>query len=552
MHKKFGHTILLVIALILLVSLYYLTIYKPSVKVLKANSMTEFTNEVKLRNYMVNNAAKRIIEGAKSMSSRTMIRKKISEHYQHKISFDELKDYTQPKYIDGIKALNYCIYAARYIRSGLLVEYKTDDCDGSNFQSDILDTSENSIFTHIHIVDTTISINVITPIYDKDIILGYDILYTKNEELLRKIENNNYSFDLIPIKSKKQVILLTNQPEESKDSVSLIVESAASKMLHKYSIPKKLLFNEIYSYQTRQVFFVGLLVLSIALFYFVIRQWARIYYYKKGKYMKALVNKKTSQLNMMVEELKAKNEALHNQEDQLKESNKTKDKFFSIIAHDLIGPLGSLVSVFEFLSKPSIEEKTKEKYFKLAKETAQKTFSLLENLLTWARSQRNKLEFNPAYIDLLPIIEDIVGYLDQQATNKEISLKYEIDKNLKVFADQYMIQTIIRNLVSNAIKFTLKGGQIKITGHFTAENQMQISVQDNGVGINPEKLNYLFSLDNNSSSKGTNDEEGTGLGLILCKDFVDKHGGKIWAESEVGKGSTFSFTIPIKKKSGIV
>lgn len=496
---------------------------------------------------MVNNATLMVIEGAKSISSRTMIRKKIIDYYQNKVTFQELMEYTQPKYIDGIKPLTQCIYAARYIKSGLLIEYKTEDYDDVMHQSDILDTAKHEIVAHIYVQDSILGINVISPIYERGKILGYDILYTQNKEILPKIEERNYFFHLQRIKSNQNTQQHNNQTIINEDSISLVVASNASGVLNKFSIPKKSLFKDIYSYQLRQLVFIVLLVIIITLFFFIIHQRARIYYFKKGKYLEALVASKTQELNNMLEEFKTKNEALHKSENQLLESNKTKDKFFSIIAHDLIGPLGSLVNVFDFLTQKGVDNETKEKYLNLAKETTEGTYKLLENLLTWSRSQRNMLEFNPSIINIFHIVSDTIKYLEQQAANKNLNLINEIEENLTAFADKQMVHTIVRNLISNAIKFTPKGGKIRISGRNVNNNQIQISVEDNGVGIEQEKTKTLFTLDHNSSERGTENEKGTGLGLMLCKDFVDKHQGEIWVESEVGKGSVFRFTIPAKK-----
>ena len=230
---------------------------------------------------------------------------------------------------------------------------------------------------------------------------------------------------------------------------------------------------------------------------------------------------------------------------KLSELNATKDKFFTIIAHDLKGPFNSLLGFSELL-KDEIENGELSEIKKLSSyihETSNKTYNLLLNLLEWSRSQTGKLEFKPESNSLSEIVDEILILAINQAERKKISLISKIPENSKVFADKYMLETIIRNLVSNAIKFTPKNGEI-IVKTFIQDDVAQIIVSDSGIGIHSEDIKKLFSIDGNISTNGTDNEKGTGLGLILCKEFVSAHGGEIWAESEIGKGSTFYFTIP--------
>ena len=170
--------------------------------------------------------------------------------------------------------------------------------------------------------------------------------------------------------------------------------------------------------------------------------------------------------------------------------------------------------------------------------------NLLTNLIEWGKIQSGAILFSPEYIELSSIIQDVVELLNISATHKEISIKNEI-KEMTIFADNEMIKTILRNIISNSIKFTKNGGKIKITTE-EINNEVIIAIKDNGVGIKKEKIEKLFKVDEKVSTYGTKNETGTGLGLIICEEFIEKHGGEILVESKVGKGSTFKIILPNK------
>ena len=178
--------------------------------------------------------------------------------------------------------------------------------------------------------------------------------------------------------------------------------------------------------------------------------------------------------------------------------------------------------------------------------SATNLYSLLGNLLEWSRMQRGLTTFVPSSFQLMQRISESMVYVLESAVKKEISISYDIPENLEVYADKNMIGGIIRNLVSNAVKFTPKGGKITISAKSGSYNSIEISIKDSGIGMNTNMIEHLFRLDVNTSRTGTEGEYSTGLGLILCKDFIEKHGGKLWIESEPGKGSTFRFTLPAK------
>lgn len=237
--------------------------------------------------------------------------------------------------------------------------------------------------------------------------------------------------------------------------------------------------------------------------------------------------------------------AMKENEVRLNELNATKDKFFSIIAHDLKSPFNSIVG-FSNLLINQIREKNYEdveRYAEIIKQSSEQAMELLTNLLVWSQTQTGRIEFSPEYFDLHEVADKVVNLLSNTARQKAIHIDPHIRKNLRVFADKAMIDTILRNLISNAIKFTEKKGKITIQAGIT-DNSFSVTVIDTGVGIDADDVDKLFNMTDSFSTKGTHDESGTGLGLLLYKDFVDRHNGIIRVESEPGKGSTFCFIVP--------
>ena len=231
---------------------------------------------------------------------------------------------------------------------------------------------------------------------------------------------------------------------------------------------------------------------------------------------------------------------------ELRELNVSKDKFFSIIAHDLKNPFSSIIGISEILKEEirSGDTVTLENYAGMLNTSAVQTYRLLENLLEWANSQRGKISFIPEQINLSQLFNEEFTVLNEMATAKNIELKSFFADDLTIPADKNMLKTILRNLISNAIKFTNKNGKVEVNAVVDDRN-VEISVSDDGTGMTKETMAKLFRLDANLSTRGTENEKGTGLGLFLCKEFVEKHGGKISVESESGKGSIFRFTIPL-------
>ncbi len=230
----------------------------------------------------------------------------------------------------------------------------------------------------------------------------------------------------------------------------------------------------------------------------------------------------------------------------LKTATETKDRLFSIIAHDLRGSMGLLSTELEMMAEnPDMfaHEEEKRKCMEELSMTAKGTSDLLENLLSWARCQRGDINYQPRNMDISRIVDANIDNLSGIAKGKSIRVYSDIDENTNIFADVDMLMAVVRNLISNALKFTGEFGEVKLSASIF-DDVVEVSITDNGVGFDQERLKTLFNLDERNTANGTRNEKGSGLGLMICKDFVETNGGKIWAESREEKGSIFRFTMP--------
>ncbi len=252
------------------------------------------------------------------------------------------------------------------------------------------------------------------------------------------------------------------------------------------------------------------------------------------------------------DQLEEKNKQIDNQHEQLKvvaseleSTNKIKDRFFSIIAHDLKSPFNSLLGLSDILHE-SVENYAKKEIVEISgaiNQSSHRAFNLLENLLEWARTQTNRIVYEPTNIDVSKLIKTNIELSESAANAKSIALIFDAQTKISVVADENMFNTIIRNLISNAIKFTSEGS-IKVDAK-DEKGKCLISVIDTGIGIKKDKIEDIFKLDKNVSTVGTKGETGTGLGLILCKEFVEKNKGEFFVESVENQGSVFSFSLPL-------
>lgn|GEM_PF-2254731 len=273
---------------------------------------------------------------------------------------------------------------------------------------------------------------------------------------------------------------------------------------------------------------------------------------KNRSYIKQL-EEKNKEIKKGVEQLTELNRKLMESEAQLRELNAGKDKYFSILSHDLRSPFNGLLG-FTNILKNDFDELSREelkKYIDYISGSTQNLFDLLENVLHWSRMQRGKHEFLPEKLYLAGEVDFILNLLKTNTLNKEIALIKEIPKELTVKADQNMLHSILQNLISNAVKFTKTGGTITVSAGET-DSMIRVSVKDTGVGISKDRIQNLFRIDRVHSTKGTNNEPGTGLGLVLIKEMIENHKGKISVLSEEGKGSEFVLLFPKDKTPDLI
>lgn len=234
---------------------------------------------------------------------------------------------------------------------------------------------------------------------------------------------------------------------------------------------------------------------------------------------------------------------------KLKEAIDAKDRLITIISHDLRSPLASVTSLLEILSQDfnDLDAEAHIKIINSCFRSAKRTSELVENLLMWARSQSEQIKLNTQEVNLSFLLTDVIESLQSTADLKSILLKNRVVPDTWFFGDRETIATVLRNLISNAIKFTPEGGIISIEKSILSETEIAIHVKDTGVGISDENIQKIFDIGEGYTTAGTNEEKGSGFGMILCKEFVERNKGKLWMESTLGKGSTVSFTLPMPK-----
>jgi two-component system, sensor histidine kinase and response regulator len=244
-------------------------------------------------------------------------------------------------------------------------------------------------------------------------------------------------------------------------------------------------------------------------------------------------------------ELKASKDIIEQQNRELRELNASKDKFLSILAHDLKNPIAGVITTSQLVVKMynSLEDRERISYVQEIYSSTQRVLHILEDLLQWSRSQSGRIQYNPEQIQLNRVTYEGVAALEQAAAEKNITIENAIDDSITALGDRNMIAAVIRNLLSNAVKFTHPGGNIRLEAEERATH-VNYRVIDTGVGIPAENMDRLFKIDGGLSTNGTNHEKGTGLGLILCKEFVEKNKGTITVESTPGEGTAFTFTLP--------
>ncbi len=232
---------------------------------------------------------------------------------------------------------------------------------------------------------------------------------------------------------------------------------------------------------------------------------------------------------------------------RLQEANASKDRFFSIIAHDLRSPFTALVGMSRYLAQgiETLDMQTAKEFLEGIYRSSKNAFTLLENLLEWSRIQTGRVALSPSMIDVIQLIENNLSLVETNLTTKGQTVKNHLEKPVLAYVDENTVDTVIRNLITNAVKFTPRGGTIEFFSRKTP-SELMISIRDDGVGMTAEQIEGLFRVDVRSSTPGTEQEKGTGLGMVLCKEFVEKNGGEIILESEVNKGTMITFTLPLE------
>ncbi len=350
---------------------------------------------------------------------------------------------------------------------------------------------------------------------------GLADVYEKMGDYKKALHNyvlyNQYNDSMVQKEKYEQIISLEKQYETEKKQ-NEIIQLQTKQELTDVELRK--------NKQLKILGFVTASLLLIFIFFILIR------YFDKIK------------LNQLLE---LKNKKIEQSEKELQVLNASKNKFFSIIAHDLKNPFHTVMG-YSWLLSNDYERFTEEERRNFASDIHHSTnniFRLLQNLLEWSRSQTGRLIYNPREIEFKQIVDNSMSILRSLADKKNIVVKLPYNEDLILFADPQMIETVLRNLVNNAIKFTPEHGTIEITAQ-QIDDQISICVKDSGIGISEDEAQNLFRIDSTVKRKGTNNEDGSGLGLILCKEFVDKNNGTIWVNSSPGKGSSFFFTIPVK------
>jgi signal transduction histidine kinase len=326
-----------------------------------------------------------------------------------------------------------------------------------------------------------------------------------------------YTDSMIQKEKYEQIINLEKQYETEKKETQIIRLQARQELM------------DVQLQKNKQLKILGFVTASLLLVFLLFLQ---IRYYDKTK------------MNRLLE---AKNKKIEQSEHELRVLNVAKNKLFSIIAHDLKNPFHSVMGYSYLLSMDydRFSEDERRKFASDIHNSTNNIFRLLQNLLEWSKSQTGRLIFNPREIKFKPILENSLSVLNSLAEQKSINIRYSYDNELTLFADPQMIETILRNLINNAIKFTPENGLIEITAK-QIDGHISICVKDTGVGISKNDVANLFRIDSKVKRKGTNNEDGSGFGLILCKEFVDKNKGDIWVNSSPEMGSSFFFTVPAK------
>lgn len=676
--KKKAKTIIINVSIVAIIVLFYFYfIFLPTKKEFVSKIESQFKSSIKIESIIIDNAISRYLEGTGSISSRSVIRDKILEYKNGKITAEELSKFTYPKYLEGIKELDNCVNSIRYVDKMPIVS----SGNTNNLEVDSFDFSKKVVTKNIEIVKSVLKVVVISPIKKRELVLGYDIIGFENTSILKQILRTNVHVSIICAKNanldkSKNWIMNPNFLDTlyyENGEITIIQKSTIAAFYYKFSKPEDLLFKELYDFYIERSVFMVLLLILIAISLLFIERKTKFIFSTQNKYLEEQIEEKTQNLKIAltkletayheieeqkekyritidntydweywIDELKNfayvspsseeitgykpvdfynnpeifkkiihpddanlffthfhnKNEkdeieqiefrivtkenktkwiahvcknvygnkgnflgirgsnrditdkkkienALYESQSKLIESNKAKDKFFSIISHDLKSPFNGILGLLNFLNSDydTLETAEIKEMLQLLKNSSENVYNLLDDLLNWAQTQTGRMEYKFENIKINENVTEIVSLLEPNIQRKQIIIVNKMENDTIVFADKKVVSTVLRNLISNALKFTNNNGVIELeTKDLGVE--IAVSITDNGIGISEENLAKIFQIEIHHTTIGTNQEKGTGIGLILCKELIEKHGGKIWVESQLGKGSKFIFTLP--------
>jgi signal transduction histidine kinase/ligand-binding sensor domain-containing protein len=365
----------------------------------------------------------------------------------------------------------------------------------------------------------------------------YPAKYVSFEYRLVNSDNEHW----VAVQRNSRSIVLTNLPDGSYK----LQLRAKGKGFYKWSEPETYEFT-IYKKWYQKVWVLTLIYIGIVVSLIIYLRLASKKSERERKKLEAIISQRTQDLKEQNEELTQLNSNLKSAKDEAEAAIKSKDRFFSILAHDLKSPFNTLIGFSQLLvnNRNDISEAEMQQFLEEMLQTSENTYKLLQNLLEWARSQTGVLQIERKQIVLKPFINEVLATITATANQKDIGLLVEVPDTLEIYADKSIMATVFRNLVLNAIKFSYPHNVVKVKAELVDELWTDVMIIDNGVGIEKDILPNLFSLDKNVSSLGTAQEKGTGLGLILCKEFVEKSGGTIKVDSKPGIGSTFVIRLP--------
>lgn len=384
----------------------------------------------------------------------------------------------------------------------------------------------------------------LTIAYEIGIVYEIESITFRLSQTLAKLGEYKKAYDVAVINLQMLDSMRSQEKNDLLTKLEVQKALASEKKIQQLLIEKNEAEKQIEIDKAKNIKITFIIAITLLIIIFTIT-WINL---KNNKKHNKILLQKNNEITSQNEEILAQHEEIAYQNQILEQLNTEKDKFFSIIAHDLKSPFSGFLGLTKTLAEnhDSFSSEELREYAISMQESAMNLYKLLENLLEWSRMQRGMIEFNQETIDLKFLIQQNINIQKEVSKQKEIELIDKVSENTFVHIDIPMINTVFRNLLSNAIKFTQNSGKIEIGTKYleTYPNYITVYIKDSGIGMDDEILTNLFKIDYNVSRVGTNNEPSTGLGLLLCKEFIEKQGGKIWAESQLGQGSIFYFTLP--------